>query len=47
MSTSPVSTDVPLFTMTMSDLDSSTDFILTVSDFEIEDVPMIGSTFII
>jgi len=47
MSTSPVSTDVPLFTMTMSDLDSSTDFILTVSDFEIEDVPMAGSVLLV
>ena len=33
--------------MTMSDLDSSADFILTVSDLEIEDVSMGGSVLLV
>ena len=44
---SGVSTDNPLFTMTMSDLDSSADFLLTVSDLNVDGVDLIGSTLII
>ena len=44
---SGVSTDNPLFTMTMSDLDSSADFHLTVSDLNVDGVDLIGSTLII
>jgi len=33
--------------MTMSDLDSSADFLLTVSDLNVDGVDLIGSTLII
>jgi hypothetical protein len=44
---SGISTDNPLFTMNMSDLDSSADFLLTVSDLNVDGVDLIGSTLII
>ena len=44
---SGVSTDNPLFTMTMSDLDSSADFLLTVSDLNVDGVDLVESTLII
>jgi hypothetical protein len=42
-----ISTDRPLFTMTMSDLDSSADFFLTVSDLNVDGSILDGSTLIV
>ena len=42
-----ISTDSPLFTMTMSDLDSSADFFLTVSDLNVDGSILDGSTLIV
>lgn len=44
---SGISTDNPLFTMTMSDLDSSADFLLTVSDLNVDGSILDGSTLIV
>ena len=44
---SGISSDNPLFTMTMSDLDSSADFLLTVSDLNVDGVDLSGSALII
>ena len=42
-----ISADSPLFTMTMSDLDSSADFFLTVSDLNVDGSILDGSTLIV
>jgi hypothetical protein len=44
---SGVSTDKPLFTMTMKDLDSSADFAVTVSDLSIDGSSLEGSTLLV
>ena len=44
---SGVSTDKPLFTMNMSDLDSAADFVLTLSDIAVDGLVLDGSTLII
>jgi hypothetical protein len=43
----PVSTDKPLFTMTMEDLDSTNDFAVTVSDLNIDGSVLEGSTLVV
>jgi hypothetical protein len=44
---SPVSTDQPLFTMVMKDLDSTNDFGLTVTDLNIDGSALEGSTLVV
>jgi len=43
----PVSTDKPLFTMTMADLDSANDFSVTVSDLNVDGSALEGSVLLV
>jgi hypothetical protein len=43
----PVSTDKPLFTMTMEDLDSTNDFAVTVSDLNVDGSDLEGSVLVV